>query len=88
MLDQSLPRAEVVIGHGPRPLGHRTIRLLLTIWLVAYPVVACTPVLLGSISGGSGGGYAILGGLFAGSILLLPWLVGILVLGLLALLTR
>jgi hypothetical protein len=86
--DQSMPRAEVVIGHGPRPLGHRIIRLLLTIWLVAYPVVACTPVLLGSISGGSSGGYAILGGLFAGSVLLVPWLVGILVLGLMAILSR
>lgn len=86
--EQPLPRAEVVIGHGQRPLGHRIIRLLLTIWLVAYPVLACSPILLGSISGGSSGGYAILGGLIAGSVFLMPWLVGILVLGLLALLTR
>jgi hypothetical protein len=83
-----LPKAEVVIGHGPRPLGHRIIRLALTIWLIAYPVVACTPVVIGSISGGAGGSAAILGGLFAGGILLGPWLIGILVLGLLALLTR
>lgn len=83
-----LPRAEVVIGHGQRPLGHRIIRLLLTIWLVAYPVLACSPILLGSISGGASGGYAVLGGLIAGSVFLMPWLVGIIVLGLLALLTR
>jgi hypothetical protein len=62
--------------------------LLLTIWLVAYPVVSCTPVLLGAIAGGTRGGSAVLGGLLAGSFLLIPWLVGILVLGLLALLTR
>jgi hypothetical protein len=47
---------------------------------VAYPIIACTPVLLGSMSVGSGGGVAVLGGLIAGSVLLMPWLVGILVL--------
>jgi hypothetical protein len=77
-----------VIGHGERGLGHKIIRFLLTIWLVAYPVVACGPVLIGAASGGSSGGYAALGGLITGSVLLVPWLVGILVLGLLVLLTR
>lgn len=78
----------MTIGHGPRPLGHRIIRLLLTIWLVAYPAVSCAPIVIGSAAGGSGGGAAILTGLLAGSVLLIPWLVGVLVLGLLALLTR
>lgn len=78
----------MVIGHGPRPLGHRIIRLLLTIWLVAYPVISCAPVLIGSAAGGREGGGAILGGLLVGTVLLGPWLIGILVLGLLALLTR
>jgi hypothetical protein len=78
----------VVIGHGPRPLGHRIIRLLLTIWLVAYPIVSCTPVLLGSIAGGAKGGNAVVAGVLVGSFLLTPWLVGILILGLLALLSR
>jgi hypothetical protein len=69
-------------------MGHRIIRLLLTIWLVAYPVVACTPILFGSLTGGRGGGAIAFGGLIAGGLLLWPWLVGILVLGLLAILTR
>jgi len=71
-----------------RPLGHQIIRVLLTIWLVAYPVVACTPMIVGTLAGGSGGGMATFGGLLAGMLLLGPWLVGILILGLLALLTR
>jgi hypothetical protein len=85
--DQRLPRAEVVIGHGPRPLGHRIIRMLLTIWLVAYPVVSCGPVILGSMAGGSGAATAV-GGILVGWFLFVPWLVGIIVLGLLAILTR
>jgi hypothetical protein len=82
------PRAEVVIVHGARPPAHRILRLLLTIWLVAYPVVACTPVLLGAATGGASGGWAVLGGWLAGSLLFGPWIIGIIVLGLLAMLTR
>lgn len=69
-------------------MGNQIIRWLLALWLIAYPIVACTPLLVGSIAGGESGAYTILGGLLAGSFLLLPWLVGILVLGLLAVLTR
>jgi hypothetical protein len=78
----------VVIGHGQRGLGHRIIRLLLMVWLIAYPVISCGPILLGAAAGGTSGGYAALGGLIMGSVLLVPWLVGVVVLGLLALLTR
>jgi hypothetical protein len=83
-----VPRAEIVVGHGPRPLGHRIIRLLLTMWLVAYPVVACGPMLIGALACGRGGGVAAASGLVAGALLLGPWLIGILILGLLAILTR
>jgi hypothetical protein len=85
---ESVPRAEIVIGHGRRPMGHRIIRLLLTIWLVGYPVVACGPMLVGAFAGGKSGGAVAVGGLVAGGLLLGPWLIGILILGLLAVLTR
>ena len=83
-----MPTAAVVIAHGRQPILHSIIRLLLTICLVAYPVISCAPILMGAIAGGSSGGGAVVSGLFAGSLLLMPWLIGILVLGLLALLTR
>lgn len=82
------PRPEAVAAGQPRSLVHQVLRLLLTTWLVAYPLVACVPVLLGSASGGAAGGAAVLGGLIAGWYLLIPWLVGVLVLGLLAVLSR
>lgn len=82
------PRAEIVIGHGPRPLMHRILRILLAIWLVAYPVISCAPIIGGVVVGGSSGGGAMLGGLFAGWLLFAPWIVGILVIGLLTLLSR
>jgi hypothetical protein len=58
------------------------------VWLVAYPVLSCVPMLAGSASGGPSGGTAALGGLLFGAVFLIPWLVGLLVLGLLVLMTR
>jgi hypothetical protein len=55
---------------------------------VAYPVISCGPVLLGASSGGSAGGAAALGGVLVGGLFLVPWLVGLLVLGMLTLLLR
>ena len=78
----------MTVNLGAQSLTHRVIRLLFTIWLIAYPVVACTPVLLGAAAGGAGGGAAVIGGWLAGSVLFLPWIVGIVVLGFLAVLTR
>jgi hypothetical protein len=66
---------------------HQVLRLLFTIWLVAYPVISCGPVLLGASSGGSAGGAAALGGVLVGGLFLVPWLVGLLVLGMLTLLS-
>ena len=76
------------IAREPRSLTHQVLRLLLTIWLIAYPVIACGPVLIGSAAGGSSGGAAALAGLLVGGVLLWPWLVGVLVLGLLTVLSR
>jgi hypothetical protein len=78
---------EVSIERPARSLTNRVLRLLLTIWLVGYPVVACTPVIVGSMAGGSSGGMTAFAGLLTGGLLLWPWIVGIIVLGLLLLLT-
>lgn len=79
---------EVTLIAPPRSLPHRVLRILLTIWLVAYPVISCGPVLLNTVSGATDGGATALGGVLVGGVLAIPWLVGLLVLGLLALLTR
>lgn len=71
-----------------RSLVNQILRLLFTIWLVAYPVISCGPVLLGASSGGPAGGAAALGGVIVGGVFLVPWLVGLLVLGLLTVLSR
>ena len=80
-------RVDVSIAPKPRSMSNRVLRLLLTIWLIAYPAVACTPVILGAVAGGTGGGLTAGAGYLVGGILLWPWLVGILVLGLMVLLT-
>jgi hypothetical protein len=85
---QPVPRVEVALEQPSRSLVHQVLRLLLTIWLVAYPVVSCAPLLVGSAAGGSSGSVTALAGLLTGAFLFAPWIVGIIVLGLLALLTR
>jgi hypothetical protein len=67
---------------------HRLLRLVFSIWLIAYPVIACVPTIAGMAAGGTSGSWQVLGGLLVGSVLLVPWLVGLLVLGLITLLTR
>ena len=53
---------------------HQVFRLLFTIWLVGYPVIACGPVLLGAASGGASGSAVAVGGIVVGWVTLLPWL--------------
>ena len=67
---------------------HRLLRWLFAIWLIAYPVVSCGPILLGMAAGGASGGTTALGGLVVALVYLIPWLIGLLVLGLLSALTR
>lgn len=72
----------------PKSFTHQLLRLALTIWLVAYPLVSCTPLISGMAVGGSSGAIGLLSSWFIGGFLWWPWIVGIIVLGLLALLTR
>ena len=64
------------------------LRVLLAVWAVAYPVIACGPLLFG-LNQGFGG--AVVGGVFAiilSSALLGPWIVGLVLLGIGVYLTR
>lgn len=60
---------------------NRTLRILLAIWVVGYAVLACGPFLTGNPF------FAGLG-LFAGVVLLVPWLVGTVILAILVWLTN
>jgi len=57
------------------------LRLLLVLWVLGYLVVSC-----GGLFSGSAGAAA--GGLLAGTVLLVPWLVGVLVLAIVIWLTN
>ena len=50
------------------------LRIGLLIWVVGYLFLSCSPILSGNLLGGA---FALLGGL----ILLVPWVIGILVIG-------
>lgn len=56
-----------------RPLNS-VLRLLLAFWTVGYLVISCVPMLTGNAAASGVG-------LLAGAVLLVPWLVGVLVLG-------
>lgn len=75
-------RADVTLHRATGSSVHRTLKVIFAIWLVAYPVVACSPVLFGASS------LVVAGSLLAGILLLVPWLIGDLILGLLVVLTR
>lgn len=60
---------------------NRALRILLAIWVIGYAVVACGPLLTGN--------PLVVGfGLFAGVVLLVPWLIGTLILAILVWLTN
>jgi hypothetical protein len=65
--------------------GYRRLRLVLLIWLIAYPIISCSPVILGAATGGVSLGLA---GLLVAATFFVPWLVGIAILGALLLLAR
>ena len=67
---------------------HDFLRVLLAIWAVGYPVVACGPLLLGATQDAPG---VLIGGvlsLFLGTALLGPWIAGLVILGVLTVVTR
>jgi len=64
------------------------LRAALAVWALAYPVVACAPLL---ITGTDTAGGTAVGGLVSlavGATLFGPWIVGLLVLGVLAWVTK
>jgi hypothetical protein len=65
---------------------NQRLKLVLVIWIVAWPLLACGPALLtrGDALGFILGGFT---GLLFGSVLFVPWLVGVGVLYLLVRLT-
>ncbi len=67
---------------------HATLRLLLAIWAVAFPVISCGPILLGANEGATGALVGGIAGLILGSVLFAPWIVGLIVLGIGVYLTR
>ncbi len=62
-------------------LVNTAFRLVLAIWVLGYIVFACGPLVTGDASAGGLG-------LILGSVLLVPWLIGVLVLGVFVWLTN
>lgn len=60
---------------------NKALRIILALWVIGYAVLACGPLLTGSP-------FVAGLGLFAGAVLLVPWLVGTLVLAVLVWLTN
>ena len=60
---------------------NRILRAILLVWVVGFLVVSCLPMLTGNVTAG---GLGVL----VGAVLLVPWLVGVLILGVLVWLTN
>jgi hypothetical protein len=56
-------------------------RVLLIVWVVGYLAISCAPLL------GESAGAGLIG-LFAGAVLIVPWLVGVVILAILVWLTN
>ena len=57
------------------------LRILLLLWVVGYLFVSCSGIFNGDLVGAGIG-------LFAGAVLLVPWLIGVIVLGILVWVTN
>ena len=68
-------------GYEPEQRGtlNRRLKIILAIWAVAYPVVSCGPMAL--TEGGISGAIGTFVSLTLGGLLLVPWLLGLVVLG-------
>ncbi len=76
-------------GSAPTRSGaYRFLRLLFVTWLIAYPVLGCGSMLLGASVGSGGASMALVSGAILGLAFLIPWLIGLAVLGLLLFVTR
>lgn len=67
--------------------ANRILRWALGLWAVAFPVMSCSPMLIGGSSTGAAAATG-LGSLVLGAVLFFPWIVGVIVLGVLVLITR
>lgn len=78
---------------GWRPPGreggsHHVLRWVMLLWLIAYPVVSCAPALIGHEGNVATGTVGAIASLALGAALLVPWILGIVVLGVLLAVTR
>jgi len=62
-------------------MSNSLLRVLLLVWVLGYLLISC-----GSLVGGDLGGGLV--GLVAGAVLLIPWLVGVVILGALVWITN
>lgn len=58
------------------------LRWVLIVWVVAYPVISCSPLAAGD---GTDAGAVVAGGaaMLTGAMLFFPWVVGVIILGIL-----
>ena len=64
---------------------NRRLKLILVLWAVAYPVIACGPMVI--TEGGFSGMIGNFIGFTLGGLLFVPWLIGLIVLGALSWIT-
>ncbi len=83
-VDPPAPRLRVAAAIRAVPTLSRVnlvLRLILAVWVLGYLFVSCAPLLQGDLGGG-------LLGLLVGGVFFVPWLVGVVVLGLLVTITN
>ncbi len=75
-------------GYRPRSPIHGIMKALLVLWTIGYPIVSCSPLLAAGGSGTAGAAAGGLASVIAASVLFFPWIVGVLILGVLTLVTK
>jgi hypothetical protein len=80
--DRPVPPAGIVPAPATRSHAHRVIRTLLVLWILAYPTVVLAASVLGARSGRDPGSMAAVTIVVIGLALLIPWLIGLVALGL------
>lgn len=63
--------------------AHRALRWMLGLWAIAYPIVSCAPLFVGASNSAGAGTAGGLAGIVLVAALFLPWIVGVIVLGVL-----
>lgn len=66
--------------------ANRWLRVILVLWVVGFVVISCGPAIAGDGIGGTLLGGAL--GLLLGSVLFIPWIVGVVILVVLIVLTN